>query len=262
MNMRGTTIRLSNLRGLTRDVLRAAARTPTIPLQRRMNLARLVKARDAAAVPLSWSAIFVKAYALVAQETAVLRQVYLAFPIARLYEYPDSVAAIFVRRAYGCEDALFALMMGRPAALPLAEIAARIDRGKTAEVEQITEFRRALRFAALPTLARRLAIWVGLNLGRHRSRFFGTFGVSTVGASGADLLTVIWPAGTVLTYGPIADNGVVDVSIIFDHRICDAAVVAQALGRLETTLNGAVADELIENSASRAAATSAAKIAP
>jgi hypothetical protein len=259
--MRGTPLRLSSLRGLTRDVLRAAARPPTIPLRRRMNLARLVQARDTPAAPRSWSAIFVKAYALVAQDTPVLRQAYLAFPIARLCQYPDSVAAVIVQRTCAGGDAVLPLMIGHPAALSIAELAARIDRAKTGEIERIPEFRRALRVAALPAVIRRFAIWLGLNLGRHRARFFGTFAVSTVGAWGADLMTVIWPAGTVLTYGPITDGGAVDVTIVFDHRICDAAVVAQALGRLETTLNGPIADELLENSTSPALALNVAKMA-
>ena len=118
------------------------------------------------------------------------------------------------------------------------------------DIGRIAEFRRALRMAALPSPIRRLAIWTALNTGRYRARFFGTFALSTVTSFGAELPTLIWPVGAALTYGLISTNGDVNVRIIFDHRITDAAVIARALARLEATLNGPVADELRHSTAS------------
>ncbi len=98
--------------------------------------------------------------------------------------------------------------------------------------------------AALPFPIRRLAIWTALNTARYRARFFGTFALSTVTSLGAELPTLIWPVGAALTYGLISADGAVNVRIIFDHRITDAAIIARALARLEVTLNGPIADEL------------------
>jgi len=48
------------------DLLRAAAKVPTVMMERRMSLAPLVAARKAAVPHIGWCAIFTKAYALLA----------------------------------------------------------------------------------------------------------------------------------------------------------------------------------------------------
>ena len=94
--------------------------------------------------------------------------------------------------------------------------------------------------AALPFPIRRLAIWTALNTARYRARnYSGTFALSTVTSLGAELPTLIWPVGAALTYGLISADGAVNVRIIFDHRITDAAIIARALARLEVTLQRA-----------------------
>jgi hypothetical protein len=242
--MRGTPVRFSRMRGLLRDLLRAAAGMPLITVQRTMSLKRLVAAVDACPERPPWSAIFVKSYALVARDTDELRRAYLGFPWGRLYQYTHSVANIAVERSHEGENIVFHVLVGHPAELSIAEIGGRIRRAQIGTVGELREFRRALRLAAQPAPIRRITIWLGLNLGRRRSRFFGTFGLSTVAASGAELSNVIWPLGTVLIYGPLSADGTISVRITFDHRITDAATIARALARLETTLNGAVADEV------------------
>jgi hypothetical protein len=237
------------MRGLLRDLLRASAGVPFITVQRTMSLGRLVAAHRICVDPPPWSAIFVKGYALVAREMDELRRAYVALPRARLYQYHHSVANIAVERPYVGENVIFHLLIGHPAELAIVEIGARIRRAQTGAIEQLPEFRRSIRMAALPSPLRRLAIWAGMNLARHRARFFGTFGLSTVAASGAELLNVIWPLGTVVTYGPFSPAGSINVRLTFDHRITDAAVMARALARLEATLNGPVADELLDVSA-------------
>ena len=243
--MRGKPLRLPRMRGLLTDLLRASAVVPAIPLQRTMSLSRLATARGACPDPPPWSALFVKGYALVAHEMDELRRAYLGFPWARLYQYPRSIANIAVERPYAGENTVFNLLIGHAAELPVVLIAERIRQAQTVDVHDIHEFRRALLVASMPAPVRRLIIWVGLNFGRYRSRFFGTFALSAVGSEGAELLTVIWPVPTVVTYGPISEGGSVQVRIVFDHRVTDAAQMARALARLEATLNGAVADELL-----------------
>ena len=58
------------------DLLHFARSIPTVPVQRRMQLAPLIAARAARADKPRWTAIFAKAYALVAAEYPVLRRAY------------------------------------------------------------------------------------------------------------------------------------------------------------------------------------------
>src|SRR5690606_18465479 len=91
------------------------------------------------------------------------------------------------------------------------------------------DFRRALCLSALPRPLRRLIWWVGLNVGRQRANYFGTFGLSVYSALGAEALHPLSPVTTLLNYGVIAPDGSVDVRVVYDHRVTDGATVARAL---------------------------------
>src|SRR4051794_40843077 len=75
--MRGTSIRLSPMRRFVCDLLHAARQAPTVPVQRRMQLRSVVLARSAHPGRLPWSAIFIKAFAKVANEMPELRRAYV-----------------------------------------------------------------------------------------------------------------------------------------------------------------------------------------
>ena len=51
------------------------------------------------------------------------------------------------------------------------------------------DFRRSLAISGLPRPLRRFLWWVGLNVGRQRANYFGTFGVSVYSALGASRST-------------------------------------------------------------------------
>ncbi len=78
--MRGLALPLSRPRRLICDLLHFAAGVPTVPVQRRMNLAPVVSARQSARVRPQWTAIFTKAFALVAAEFPELRRGVLQVP--------------------------------------------------------------------------------------------------------------------------------------------------------------------------------------
>ncbi len=80
--------------------------------------------------------------------------------------------------------------------------------------------------------------------GSKRAKRFGTFGLSTYGALGAESLHPISPLTTTLTYGPIDRDGNVCVKLIYDHRVLDGAFVARRLVEIEEMLHGAILDEL------------------
>lgn len=242
--MRGRTLSLSPPRRIVADLMYFARRVPAVPAQRTLDIAALRDARAARAIRVRWSAIFAKAYALVAQEMPELRRVHLSWPWPRLYEYPTSIAMIAVERRIGDVDAVLGGAINHVAMFPLDGISQCIDAYACSPVDALPRYRRMLRIARLPLPVRRLLWLLALNLGRQRANHFGTFALTSVAWLGADLLHPIGPWTTLLTYGPLRGDGRIDVRIIFDHRVLDGATAARALARLEEVLNGAIVREL------------------
>lgn len=242
--MRGLVVPLSRPRRLICDLLHFASGVPTVPVQRCLKLAPVVGARRALVERPPWTAIFAKALALVAAEAPVLRRAYCKFPWPHLYEYPTSVAAITVERDYRGEKAVFTVRVKDPARRPVGEIAEAVRIGMTKPVDEVRDFRRSLRISGLPRPLRRLIWWVGLNVGRQRANYFGTFGISVYSALGAESLHPLSPLTATLNYGVFAPDGSLDVRLIYDHRVMDGATVARALARLEEVLNTSLRDEL------------------
>lgn len=242
--MRGRAIRLSVQRRMVIDFLYFARGIPTVPVQKRMSLAALVAARAACCERPRWTALFTKAYALVAQEVPELRRAYVKIPWPHLYEYPTSKANIIIERDYQGEPALCSVSIKDPAHQLFGEIGQQLQHATTAPLEDIKDFRRWMRFARLPRPLRRTLWWIGLNWGRQRGNFFGTFGVSVYSALNAESLHPLSPLTTMLNYGVMTEDGMVDVRIIYDHRVMDGSTVARALGRLEEILNSVILEEV------------------
>ena len=242
--MRGRAVRLSLPRRTIVDLLHFAAAVPSVPVQKRMRLKAVASARAACRNRPRWTAIFAKAYALVAREFPDLRRAYVKFPWPMLYEYPVSNANIVIERDYEGEPGVFSILIKDPTARSLPELGRILEHASTAPINDIKEFRRSLRISALPRPLRRLLWWVGLNWGRQRSNFFGTFALSVYSALDAESLHPLTPLTTLLNYGVIDSDGDVNVRIIYDHRVMDGATVARALARLEQILNTSILDEI------------------
>ncbi|OJY35003.1 MAG: hypothetical protein BGP06_18600 [Rhizobiales bacterium 65-9] len=257
--MRGRFIPLSLPRRIVADHCYFARKTPTGVLRRRINIAPLMKARADASKKAPWFALFLKGYALVAQQHAPLRRVYVKLPWPHLYEYPASVASLVIERDYKGEDALFLARLKNPAALSLGEIAAKITEAKGAPIESVKDFRLALRFARAPMLLRRALWWLGMNIGRQRANFFGTFGVTVLSGDGTEVNFPISPWTSLMSYGPISADGDVEIVIGFDHRVMDGAVISRAMGALETVLNSAIATEIAPRGAEAPASPAPAR---
>lgn len=242
----GRRMGLSPPRRFVCDLLHFARQVPTVPVQRRMNLATLVAARSQAFPRPSWCALFTQAYATVAASRPELRRAYLSFPWPQLYEHPSSIASIAIERQVGDEDAVLFVQIRSPEHHTPEQIDHYLKECKTRPVDEIGTFRRTLRVARFPRPLRRLLWWIGLNVsGYKRARNWGTFGVSVYSSLGAESLHPLSPLTTALNYGVIDDDGGVDVRIIYDHRVMDGASVARALGELEETLNGPIARSLL-----------------
>jgi len=182
--MKGRAIRLSAPRRLVGDLMRFSVKVPRVTVQRRMNLAPLSNARRALDPQPSWTAIFLKGYALLAREVPELRRAYIKLPWPQLYEYPMSVASLAHEREYGGERAVLLHRIKNPEARSVAEIGALIEEVRSRPLEEVKDFRRALAMARLPALVRRPLMWLGLNIGRQRANYFGTFQLSVYSGLG------------------------------------------------------------------------------
>jgi hypothetical protein len=246
MAIRGRKVPWSRPRIFVNDLLHFARRVPSIPVQRLCRLAPVVAARSTLPAPRPpWSALFVKAYALVAEELPPLRRAYCAFPRPHLVEYDRSVAAVAVERDWEDEKAVLTIRIKHPARLPLSAIAERIRQAQTAPLDQIKDFRRTLWLSGLPRPLRRLLWWLSLNCRRWRGNVCGTFGLSSYSALGAESLHPLSPLTVTLNYGVIDPQGCVPVRLIYDHRVFDGATAARALQRLEEVLNTFIRSELL-----------------
>jgi hypothetical protein len=242
--MRGKMIRLSVPRRMVGDLLYFARGIPTVPVQKRMSLGPLAAARAACRERPRWTTLFTKAYALMAREFPEFRRAYVKLPWPHLYEYPASNATVIIERDYYGEPGLFSISIKEPARQSLRDIGRQLEHASTAPVEAIKDFRRTIQFTRLPQPLRRAFWWLCLNIGRQRGNYFGTFGVSVYSALQAESLHPLSPLTTLLNYGVMRDDGVLDVRIIYDHRVMDGATVARALARLEKILNSAIKDEV------------------
>jgi hypothetical protein len=226
-------------------MLHFARQVPSVPVQRRLNLSRVIAARESAVPRPGWCAIFTKAFALLASKRPELRRSYLSFPWPHIYEHAESVATVTVERQFEGEEAVFFVPIQNPTAFSLARIDARLRHCKNFPVRSIGAFRRFLLIGKIPRPLRRLIWWLGLNcLPRKRADMFGTYGVTVYAGLGAASLHPLSVLSATLNYGVIEPDGSVDVRLVYDHRVLDGATVARALRDLEEVLNGAIVDEL------------------
>jgi hypothetical protein len=242
--MRGTVRKISLPRRLVTDLMHASVRVPFVSLARPLNLRPLLEARALTAQPPGWAAIFVKAFSLVAKEVPALRTLYAKWPWPQFYELPRSVAMIAIARVEDGQDCVLPQKVTAADALPLTEVDAQIRYARDAPLGEVPAFRKILRVTSLPLPLRRLFWVVGLNFGRQRANWFGSFGVTSVAAYGAGELHALSPGPFILSYGVVEQDQTIDVEIRWDHRITDAALVAKALTRLEQVLNTEIAAEL------------------
>jgi hypothetical protein len=242
---RGSTIRLSPARRFMCDLMHASRQVPLVAIERFMPLAELIATRNSIHPKPSWFAIFLKAWALVAERRPELRQSYLSFPWPRLHQHACSVANLAVSRAVGETEAVLSIQIRRPEQMPLGDIDALIRRSRSEPVENFGDFRRILRVSRLPWFLRRLAWWAAFNVaGDWRARFVGTFGVTGVAALGAASLSLLSPTTTTITYGVFSPEGIAPVRLFYDHRVLDGVQPAMALQELEQILLGTIRNEL------------------
>ncbi len=242
--MRGKPKNISLPRRLICDLMRASMEVPFVSLSRSLNIRPLLEARTGATAPAGWAAMFVKAFALVAKEEPILRTVYAKWPRPMLYELPKSVALVAIARVEDGEECVMPQRIAAPEAMALAAVDAEIRRAKTAPIDDVPMFRKIMRATRLPLPLRRLSWAIGLNFGRQRGNWFGSFAVSSVAAYGGGELHPVTPGPFIVSYGLVEPDQTIHVVIRWDHRVTDAAPIARVLTRLEQVLNAEIAAEL------------------
>jgi hypothetical protein len=242
--MRGTPRKISLQRRMVFDLMHASMGVPFVSLSRPLRIRPLLEARAGANTPAGWAAMFVKAFALVARDEPILRTLYAKWPWPTFYELPRSVAMVAVARLVDGEECVVAQRITGPEALPLAEIDALIRHAKEASLQDVPMVRKMMLAMYLPLPLRRLAWLIGLNFGRQRASFLGSYSVTSVAAYGGGELHAITPGPLILSYGVVGPDQTINVVIRWDHRITDAAPIARALTRLEQALNTEIAAEL------------------
>jgi hypothetical protein len=243
----GKYIPVSYFRRLVTDLMHFSAKVPSVTIERRMGLARLVAARQACAPPPTWSALITKAFALVAARTPPLRTSYLTAPWPRLYEHASNVATLNIDRQLAGERVVLYAHVPSPECLALHDLDAIIRAHQDGPVEGIPSYRHAVRLSRVPWPFRRLVWWAGLNLsGPVRCRHFGTFGVTSLGALGAGVTHLLPLLTSQVHYGMLDAAGGVDMRLSFDHRVLDGATAAEALADMEGALLGEITRECDE----------------
>ena len=218
---------------------------PTVTVDRRMNLARLMAARQLCVPRPTWTALFTKAYAIVAAREPRLRRCYMSVPWARFYEHPKNIATLNIGRRVDGEDIVLHAHIRSPENRSLVELDAIVHHFMEEPVEQIKSYCRVRRVSHLPRPIRRLLWWATLNLlGRRRCHNFGTFGITSVAGHGAGILNLVPLLTSTLHYGLFDNGGSLDVRLAFDHRVLDGAVAADTLFQLEQTLLGEILTEV------------------
>ncbi|MGE3315206.1 MAG: hypothetical protein AB7O26_08820 [Planctomycetaceae bacterium] len=241
----GRNIRLPKSRRLVVDLLKYSRRVPSQALTRYCNVKEVAALRSQVDPKVSWPALFIKAYALMSARRPQLRRLYMKWPWGYFYEHPYTIGRMTVSRQIDGEDWVLFARFVKPEIVPLARLHDLVAETRDLPVEQVERFRQQIAFAGVPTFLRRIAWWVSMNVsGYMRATRFGTFGLTTVSSLGAISIHPPCTGATTFTLGPVAKDGTVRVTMVYDHRMLDGAPVANYLRELEETLNTEILAEL------------------
>jgi hypothetical protein len=226
------------------DIMHFGMKSHVVGCTWRINLAPALAARAAHKPTIGWTAMWMKALALVGQRYPELRTAYLPFPWARLYVHPECVCAVAIERTWQGASAVFFDQIRQPDASSLADLDNWLRRLKQEPVESFSGFRRMIRFARPPVLVRRLIWSLVLHwFGPLRAKYVGTCALNPF-PTGGSVTQSATPISFLLYYGLVEPNGDTQVQILFDHRVMDGIDAYRLLRNIEAALNREIAAEL------------------
>ncbi|QVL34117.1 hypothetical protein KIH39_09480 [Telmatocola sphagniphila] len=228
---------VSYFRRLVVDNMHFSRQVPSTTIERTMDLSELMAARNCAEPSPTWSAIFIKAYALVAREQSLVRTSYLKFPWPKLYEHDQSCATLNLDRKFQSERIVLQIQLNAPESSTLSELDRQIHAAQHNPLETISAYRNATRLSRVPWPFRRLIWWLGLNVsGACRARNFGTFGITSLGGQGTGIVHLANLLTSTIHFGVFEESGKLNVRLSFDHRVLDGASAAEVLQAMEQVL--------------------------
>jgi len=238
-------IRLSLPRLWMRDLTYFATRPPIGGGTTLLNVEAVAAARRSQKPLISWSAIMVKAIALVAERHPELKRCYMPLPCGHFYQHPHCVATVVVERQWRGENAVFFHQISAPEHRSLREIDRMLRGLKEQPVEAIGSYRRLIRVTRIPAPLRRLVWRFGLYAsGRLRSRYFGTFMINTVLSRRGGTTQSMTPMSVSFFYGSARPSGEMPLQIFFDHRVMDGVTATRLTIELDATLRREIVAEL------------------
>lgn len=241
----GKRIKLSNGRRLVDEVIRTASKMQLGSFSRDFDLRELNRLRKKVRPKISWNVLYMKAYAIVARRNPALRQCYVGFPWPYAYQHKENVCLLTVSREYQGEERLLFARFGRPEKFSLLELEAKYDRFRKRPVEKIKQFRHQIQFAKCPSIVRRMAWWLMLNVfPQKRMSHFGTFGMTLSGYRDSYANGLLGPNTTILGIDVLPKKGIARFMLTFDHQILDGVPVIKIIDELYNTLNTEIAQEL------------------
>jgi hypothetical protein len=232
-------------RRLVRGLMEIGMTVPTIIIEREMRLGAIVEIRRRLSSAPSWIAIFSRAFALAGRVHPELRRAYIRWPIARIYEHPETIASVMLEKEFRGEFVVVNGLLRNPDRNDLDDLNATLRRWRDEPAWENAGVRRALRTGMLPGPLSRFILWQTFHVsGAMRARRVGTFGITSLGQEGAHVLRAICPLSYYLTFGPIGEDGRVRVQLHADHRVIDGMMVARSLATMERELLGSILTEL------------------
>lgn len=240
----GKRIRLSYARRFMNDLMHFSKKVPIVSIERQMQLANLIEARQCLVSKPSWFVIFTKAFAQVTAQCPTLRRAYVLFPYPHLYETDQTSVMFAMEREVENEPMVLFTRINQPESMSLPALDKLIQNNKKKPVSKVNSFRRILRLNSFPFPLRRFIWWLGLNVDAFRSRFFGNFGITGMPNLGASSIHVLSPMSLNIAFGVFQPDGQVMVKLFWDHRVLDGVMAAKTLEALEGVLMQEILEEL------------------
>lgn len=226
------------------DILVASRSVPAFPLLRDLQLGVTDAARKACKTRIGWTAIFLRAYALVSKEVAELRERYVRWPTEHIYRHPSTVGSVSVHRKDDSgEPRLIWVKVYNAEENNLVAIQEELNDAVTKPLGEI--YREGCILERVPRLLRRACWWWVMHCsGRKHCKHVGTFSISSLASQ--NCLNAYHPliTATSLAFAPINDSGAMPTALICDHRVLDGMLAAQVLQSLENKMQNEIVDEL------------------
>lgn len=157
---------------------------------------------------------------------------------------------VVARRGPDGETVILPLVIDRADEVPLAQVQEVIDHHRTAPLETLPQFAALQRLKRLPRLALKWFSWRVRSDHRFYSRYFGTYGVSTLSAHGVSAHAVSTYANTgaaflcggvqarpVVKGGQLAAGQVLTIALVADHYLLDGLEMTAAMRTLVKLLS-------------------------